>query len=521
MMTRAWLLDEAVTIALQQDERKQRLLLRFTAASSTLERLSGVIGLAKNFGSAAGAVSRATQGIIEKFCTPGSSAPGLSDESAADLAVNVTLLNKIRKSTEVFVADAAGDEQKSAELLRHKLSSNGEAFLPNLRMGLRDAAHASRRVIKRPSDADPVLREIMQSLFFGKDSIVAAVENSLLLKNRFEAHIARDSAPTVKSRIRSLSLAKQRFDSTQKPLGRFVLYLLPFLTTVIELSREKKGEENGMRATAFLAYINEEILLQVGMLADAGDEGGQLCRSFDRELPASEELASVLESFREKITCLFCADEPVCLSTGYTYHMLRTLQEREMLLPTIDGKSVKVLGGKSSVTAEMVERCLSRMRTWVQLAKACMQHEFPEWDIISSFHVFHVTADKTSTSQSREAQIRRLAKFFQVDEILFRAQLDDLSAMARAYAKRSHCDSLTAWKHTIHECTSTLKRRERHPCDVLQAPSPQLQIKTIAGGAGPMGWLDPFIKRCGAKLRSWHTLFSRIAVARFRGYRMQ
>ena len=108
-------------------------------------------------------------------------------------------------------------------------------------------------------------------------------------------------------------------------------------------------------------------------------------------------------------------------------------------------------------------------RAWVKLAKTCIRHEFPEWDIIASFQVFHVIADKTTRNQSRETQIRRLAKFFQVDEILFRAQLDDLSAIARAYAKRSHCDSLTAWKHTIQECTSTVKRQERHPCDVLQA----------------------------------------------------
>ena len=142
-------------------------------------------------------------------------------------------------------------------------------------MGLH-SCHAPRRIIKRPFEADPTLAEITQSVFFGKHSIVAAVENSILLKNRFEHHCSKFAKLPS---IRSLSLAKQRFDSTQKPIRRLCLYLVPFLLTVIELSREKKNDENGQRASAFLAYCSEEILVQIGMIADAGDEGGQLCRA--------------------------------------------------------------------------------------------------------------------------------------------------------------------------------------------------------------------------------------------------
>ena len=364
MMLRAWFMNKATTIALQQDERHQRLLLRFTAASNSLERRSGAIGLAKNFGSAAGAISKATEGIVRDFCTPGCLAP---DCPAEEAQLNETLLECMRSKVEVMCADAAGDEQKATELLRSRLGPDGRAFFPNIRLGLRDTAHASRRVIKRPFEADKTLSDIMQSIFFGKHSIVAAVENSFLAKNRFEHHVkASNSSKVVESSIRSLSLAKQRFDSTQKPLGRFCLFLQPFLTTVIEMAREKKNDDkNGMRAQAFLAYINEEILLQVGMLADAGDEGSQLCRSFDTELPASEELAAAVDGFIIKISCLFASDEPACLLTGYTNHMIKVLSSREILLPTVDGNGVRALGGQGSITAQLIARCVDRMKSWV------------------------------------------------------------------------------------------------------------------------------------------------------------
>ena len=135
MLLRAWLKDEAVSISLQQDERHQRLLVRFTAASATLQRRSGVLGLAKNFGSCAGAVSAATEKVIRQFCTLCCEAPGLN---RSGLAADEGLLESLRTKIEVIVADNASDEQKASALLR-------KDFCPNIRLTLRDCAHASRR----------------------------------------------------------------------------------------------------------------------------------------------------------------------------------------------------------------------------------------------------------------------------------------------------------------------------------------------------------------------------------------
>ncbi|CAJ1402004.1 unnamed protein product [Effrenium voratum] len=309
----------------------------------------------------------------------------------------------------------------------------------------------------------------MQSLFFGKHSIVAALEHSHLLKNRFEHHV-KTTTSVVQSSVRSLSLAKQRFDSTQTPLGRFVLFFEPFLATVIEISRERRGEDiNGDRA-AFLAYINEEVLVQVAMIADAGDEGGQLCRAFDTELPASEELSSTVSIFLQKISCLFNEFEPVCLETGYTKLMLLLLEKRQFIIPTLDGKSVRTIGGPGSITVEMLSSCLRRMRTWAVLANEVIKHELPDWDLVSSFAIFDCKrADGlTTASSTRDTHIRRLAAFFNLDESLLRSQYFDLSPIAKVRCKNLDCSSQVAWQSVIAEVMSSQRRRDRHPCDVLQ-----------------------------------------------------
>eukprot|EP00969_Alexandrium_andersonii_P046980 2061307-Alexandrium_andersonii.AAC.1 len=42
--------------------------------------------------------------------------------------------------------------------------------LPNLRIVARDAAHASRRVTKRPWTADPFLKDVVERTIFAKNS---------------------------------------------------------------------------------------------------------------------------------------------------------------------------------------------------------------------------------------------------------------------------------------------------------------------------------------------------------------
>lgn len=234
------------------------------------------------------------------------------------------------------------------------------------------------------------------------------------------------------------------------------------------MSRERKGDEAGTRASAFLALCTEQNLLLISMIADAGDEASRLCRSFDRELPASEELANEIATFLTRITRLFASHEPLCLLTGYTHLMVSTLSEREILLPTLDGKGIRSLGGPGSITAQLMSNCLERLQAWVHLAKMVVRHEFPEWDVVSAFQLFNVASPRLLSTETQDNHIKRLAKFFDLDAVQFRAQFVDLAALARVHAQSAGCDSFTAWQAVVQKVLSTKKRRDQHPIDVLQ-----------------------------------------------------
>ena len=81
----------------------------------------------------------------------------------------------------------------------------------------------------------------------------------------------------VSERIRNLRLARQRFDSTQKPLGRLVLFMPAVLDVALKIASLRTGEERGS-ANAFLTTLDSESVLQLSMYwrrdADAHTLGG-------------------------------------------------------------------------------------------------------------------------------------------------------------------------------------------------------------------------------------------------------
>ena len=109
----------------------------------------------------------------------------------------------------------------------------------------------------------------------------------------------------VAGRICDLSSAKQRFSSTQKPLGRFVLYFDAVVATAYELQTRWEGTAHGKRGTHFLASIDEESMLTLAMLADAGDEASAVVRFFDTKDHDISEVPAVLSDFLARIDVLF------------------------------------------------------------------------------------------------------------------------------------------------------------------------------------------------------------------------
>ena len=81
------------------------------------------------------------------------------------------------------------------------------------------------------------------------------------------------------------------------------------------------------------------------------------------------------------ITGLF-NDGAALRTFGYTSLMLRTL--RDPMVWT-SGSRVRTLGNAAGVSDIVIQRCLSRMKCWLVLAKATIEAEFPAFEVSQAF----------------------------------------------------------------------------------------------------------------------------------------
>ena len=143
--------------------------------------------------------------------------------------------------------------------------------------------------------------------------------------------------------MRNMSFAKQRFDSTAKPLGRCLLNLDATISTqdIICTQRQKPSMEY-QGAFRFLQMISQETnLILLGLLADACDECLVLTRCFDREAFRMEEMVEQIETFTRKLQWLFAGRG--CLRTGYTSLALTHLRKGKLV--PVSGHAPVTLGG--------------------------------------------------------------------------------------------------------------------------------------------------------------------------------
>ena len=128
-----WLmLRKAHTIALSQDARNHRLLLRLTMSSENFERSSFVVGQLPCLGTNSHQVAETTNLLIQNFATPLANVPKygiLRLLPAADVSPCQSVLDILHSKTEALVTDAASDEMKSGRLLSGKEQSQFAASL--------------------------------------------------------------------------------------------------------------------------------------------------------------------------------------------------------------------------------------------------------------------------------------------------------------------------------------------------------------------------------------------------------
>ena len=145
----------------------------------------------------------------------------------------------------------------------------------------------------------------LRRIILGRGSALRLLKNSRRLQCIFEEQVNKQGHVVggIQSSVRNMSFAKQRFDSTAKPLGRCLLNLDAVISTMhivcgeyAAASKEHRGAAESLRVLS-----QEANLILLGMLADASDECLLLTRFFDKEAFRLEEMAEQIAAFNRKL----------------------------------------------------------------------------------------------------------------------------------------------------------------------------------------------------------------------------
>ena len=162
--------------------------------------------------------------------------------------------------------------------------------------------------------------------------------------------------------------------------GFTILLFEAVLMCAIEIAENRAGKPEAASAIAFLEYISVERLMLFAMLGDAGDEAYQLTVSVESEDFDIANVGSFISSFVAAIDTLF--NQRNAIMCGYTKFMTNFLQTPRTFV--VRGVP-KTLGGAGCVNNLVLDNCYSHMQTFVKLAVASLDAEFPMWSVMQSF----------------------------------------------------------------------------------------------------------------------------------------
>ena len=346
------------------------------------------------------------------------------------------------------------------------------SLTPNLKLIVRDVTHASRRVTAKPEAADEHLEELTRRLFVDKHSITQITQHSDVWRREFACFVERQEDGSG-GRVINVRAAQHRHESKAKPRGRFVLNLDAFLQTALLIVADRHGQEVRKDAIAFLRDLTVEDAVQVAMLADAADEALLFTRQLDDENVDPGQLSAIVERFLTALRVLFleggCVDLP-----GFTSHMLGQLQKPRSFQPA-PTQPARTFGGPGAISSDLAERCLARMQRYARLAAEVTRAEFPNFDILSAYRVFHLEAPELRLRGGCAALARhnltdqqrgqRLAKFGDRDAANVEAHYLAHYPIAMAHKVATPCDNGTAWRFAIDAMS------RKHHCSIEKHPA--------------------------------------------------
>ena len=406
------------------------------------------------------AIIESTETMTKTFCTPDYGRPQSSKEKHGshrdEPQLDTELFN--RHKIEFQAADAAAD----MKLAGRKMVS----IFPNMLSSMWDLAHGFRRITSRPWASDIVIKEAINTCILAKSSIVQLIQNSEEFRDMYVA-AKKATRSEFDPDSKNVAFAKHRWDSTTKPLGRFVLNFQAILAVANQITRLRRGKPEGKHAEDFLRFITNEKLLLLAMCADAADESNLLLRYVDQESYCVEEVPHQINMYLKRIGSLF--NDGNCTEIGYTKVMVGVLEKTHVFF--VAGK-VRSVGARGGVSAAIVNRSVSRMVTWVRLAEAVVQAEYPECSVISAFSIFSLgkATDKSGFFKiDATAALTRLANFFHLDVGTLISQYSDMRTFACAVqSSNPELSAMEAWVKAVMTTKSKTTSSEHHPTSQLE-----------------------------------------------------
>ena len=274
------------------------------------------------------------------------------------------------------------------------------------------------------------------------------VQHSHVLQDQFAQRVKAFSGLNA-NRLRNLSMAKQRFSSTQLPLGRCVIHI-ESLISVCEWIHATRATNERLHAARFLGGLTVSKLLLVALLADAGDETSSVCRLFDNDDYDSSGVATSLDLYRQRIHYLFL-ERGALRVNGYTSYMMETLSKRRIYQCPCSDTSTKTyaksLGGPGTISAEVLDTCFEHMSAWVRLALETMRAEYPGSELLQTFSIFSLA--NVSEPEQFSEKCARMGQIFSMDQDALQTQLLSLRLHAIKAHQTGTDTAFKAWKKAI------------------------------------------------------------------------
>ena len=463
------LLSKCETAAIYQDKKDSEMSMRFACSDANLQTAFGYVGGKICHGGHIEIVN-CTKQIIDDFCTVGLGRPG----GNRNLQPDKDLVDKITSRIEFNASDAEG----AMVLAGRKM----QEVLPKMRCGSWDLAHGFRRIASRPWSKDPVIKDIVETVVTGRQSIIRLVQNSPEFSAWYKDFKAAESN-RIGDRVQNFSFAKHRFDSTAKPLGRAVLGIRALVKTASRIASLRRGRAEADHANRFLSFINTERFLLMAMCADASDEVNLLVRFVDKEEGfAVEEVPFQIESFQKKIEYLFEGGR--CVESGYTRWALEAMENP--ILFFVAGEC-RAIGKRGGIPPHIVNRCAGRLAAWVAVARDVAAAEYPDFLVLHAMRIFRLEDHSRPIENTEEHNrcISRIANFFDVDEDKFRQQFQHTFGIALAIksTQSSKLHAAEIWRLAIEKVLAHRSYRDSHPIDAL-APALSRFVSWLPSSCG-------------------------------------